>query len=106
MTFWLHVTAKARDDITRNAVWWAEQHSLDEALRWHDRVYEQLDEVLPFPDGYSLAPENELFNYEIREKAVGGKKRTYRAVFTVVGSEVRILTVRRAAQGSLPPSDL
>ena len=74
MSFWLNVTNQARDDITRNAAWWAETHSLDEALKWYDSVYEQLNELLPFPESHALSPENDSFPYELREMLVGGKK--------------------------------
>ncbi|HQX49438.1 MAG TPA: type II toxin-antitoxin system RelE/ParE family toxin [Planctomycetaceae bacterium] len=106
MSFWLNVTNQARDDITHNAAWWAETHSLDEALKWYDSVYEQLNELLAFPESHGLAAENDSFPYELREMLVGGKKRTYRAIFTIAGSEVRVLTVRRAAQRAITPSDI
>lgn len=90
MTFWLNVTNQARDDITRNAAWWAENHSLNEALnealKWYDAVYGQLNELLAFPDSHSLASENAAFPFELKGKLVGGRKRTYRAVFTIVGA--------------------
>jgi plasmid stabilization system protein ParE len=103
---WLNVTNQARDDITRNAAWWAERHSLEQALKWYDAVYEQLDTLLAFPESHSFAVENDAFQNEIREMLVGGKNRTYRAVFTIRESEVRVLTVRRASQGALAPDEL
>jgi plasmid stabilization system protein ParE len=107
MSYWLNVTAKARDDITRNASWWAEHHSLDEALRWYDAIYEQLDTLLQFPERHAVAPENDQFEYEIREKPVGvGSQPTHRAIFTIVDSEVRVLAVRRGSQDALHPEDL
>ncbi len=106
MTFWLNVTNRARDDITSNAAWCAETHSLHEALKWYDSVYELLNELLAFPESHGLAAENDSFPYELREKLVGGKKRTYRAIFMIIGSEVRVLTVRRATQRAFTPDDI
>jgi plasmid stabilization system protein ParE len=107
MSFWLNVTAKARDDITRNAAWWAEHHSLDEALRWYDEIYKQLDTLLTFPERHGVAPENNEFEYDIREKPVGvGSHPTHRAIFTIVESEIRVLAVHRAAQDTVTPDDL
>lgn len=107
MSFWLNITMTARDDITRNAAWWAEHHSLAEALRWYDRIYEQLDTVLQFPESYALSAENDDFPYELREKLVGlGRRPMYRAVFAIVGTEVRVLAVRRASQDTFTPDDL
>jgi len=106
MSYWLNVTNQARDDITSNAAWWAETHSINEALKWYDSVYEQLNELLAFPESHGFAAENDSFPYELREKLVGGKKRTYRAIFTIAGSEVRVITVRRAAQRAITPDDI
>lgn len=107
MTYRLNITTNARDDITRNAAWWAEHHSLDQALQWYDLVYEQLGELLEFPESYGLSVENGDFPYELREKLVGlGRRRTYRAIFTIAGSEIRVLAVRRAAQDTFTPDDL
>ena len=106
MTYWLNVTNQARDDLARNANWWAENHSLEEALKWYDSVYEQLNELLLIPASHGFAAENDSFSYELREKLVGGKRRSYRAVFTIVETEVRILTVRRAEQRAINPDDL
>ena len=106
MTFDLQITQQAQEDITRNAAWWAENHSLEEALAWYDAVYEQLDSLTQFPESHALAREDSLFDYEIRELLVGGKRRTYRAIFTVVKTEVRVLTVRRGAQRAVTPDDV
>ncbi len=37
---------------------------------------------------------------------LNGKRRTYRAIFTIAASEVRVLTVRRALQRAVTPDDL
>jgi hypothetical protein len=61
---------------------------------------------LTIPESHGFAAENDSFPYELREMLVGGKKRTYRAIYTVVGTEVRVLTVRRAAQRAITPDDV
>ena len=107
MTFRLIVTASARDDITRNAAWWAENHSLERALSWYDAIYEQLESLLTFPESYAFSAENDAFPYELREKLVGlGRHRTYRAIFTVAGEEVRVLAIRRTSQDTFTPDEL
>lgn len=107
MTFRLIVTAAARDDITRNAAWWAEHHSLEQALRWHDAIYDQLESLLKFPESYAFSAENDAFSCELRENLVGlGRHKTYRAIFTIAGKEVRVLAVRRASQGTFTPDEL
>lgn len=107
MNYRLNVTATARDDITRNAAWWAEHHSLDQALRWYDAIYEQLEMLLSFPESYAFSAENDGFRYELREKLIGvAHRKTYRAIFTIVEMEVRVLAVRRCSQDTFWPDDV
>ena len=107
MTFWLNITQRARDDITRNADWWAKRHSLEQALAWYDAMYAQLDTLLTFPGRHPIAPENNQFPFEIREKPLGlGTHPSYRAIYTIVESEIRVLTVLRTAQETLRPDAL
>lgn len=40
MTFPVVLLPQARPDIDRNADWWAEHHSVNEALRWSEAVYD------------------------------------------------------------------
>ena len=107
MTFRLIVTSRAHGDINRNADWWAVEHSLEQAFKWADAVYDQLESLLQFPQGHSLSLENDDFPYEIRDKLVGsGSRRRYRAVFTVRGDEVFVLAVRAGEEVRLTPDDV
>ncbi|MCA9123937.1 MAG: hypothetical protein H6822_20525 [Planctomycetaceae bacterium] len=45
MTFDLEITEAAHNDIIRNAAWWAEHHSYDQAIRWRDAIYKQLESL-------------------------------------------------------------
>ena len=38
----LVITERAHQDIERNAVWWARNHSLTQAIDWQDAVYRQI----------------------------------------------------------------
>jgi plasmid stabilization system protein ParE len=107
MTFSVSILPQARRDIDRNADWWAEHHSVEEALRWCDVIYDQIAMLAEFPESNGLSLENEDFPYEIRDKLVGlGSRRSYRAVFTIQGDTVYVLSVRRAAQDDLRPSEI
>lgn len=107
MKFRLNITTRARDDITRNAAWWAEHHSLDEALHWYDTIYQQLDTLLELPESHGLSAENDDFRTELRDKLVGlGARKTYRAIFTIVGSEVRVLAVRSTFEDTFTQDDV
>lgn len=106
MTLTLVITERAHQDIERNAIWWARNHSIPQAIDWQDAVYRQLETIPEMPESYSLAPENPKFNEELREKNVGLGVGGYRAVFTVRGNEVHILTIRRGAQRELGDQEL
>lgn len=106
MSLRLVISERAHDDIERNAVWWAKNHSLKEAIEWKDAVYDQIESIPKMPESYSLAPENPKFAHDIRQKNVGLGPGGYRAVFKVKGNEVHVLTVRRGAQQQLESDDV
>jgi plasmid stabilization system protein ParE len=107
MRFSVSILTQARRDIDRNADWWAEHHSVDQALRWSDAVYDQLASLADFPESHGLSAENDDFPYEIRDKLVGlGSRPGYRAIFTIQAETVYVLSVRRSAQDAIQPCDI
>jgi plasmid stabilization system protein ParE len=102
----LVIAERAHQDIERNAVWWARNHSLTQAIDWQDTVYRQIETIPKMPESYPLAPENSKFDEELRQKNVGLGGGGYRAVFTVRGDAVHILTIRRGAQQELSDQDI
>jgi hypothetical protein len=75
MRFHVSILTKAWRDIDRNADWWAEHHAVDQALRWSDAVYDQLDSLADFPESNGLSAENDDFPFEIRDKLMGLESR-------------------------------
>ncbi len=107
MMYELVLANRARADILRNAEWWAENHSPDQAIAWFDSIYEQLESLRMIPERFPLAPENGSVEVEIREMPLGvGSRPSYRAVFTIKPLEVQVLTVRRACQDALTTKDI
>ena len=99
MKYRLIVMPRARGDINRNADWWADHYSTEQALKWSDAVYDQIESVCEFPKSHPMSRDNDKFAYELREKLVGlGSRPSYRAIFTVKGDKVFVLTVRAAEQ--------
>ena len=45
MKYELILAARARADILRNAEWWAENHSPDQAISWFDSIYQELENL-------------------------------------------------------------
>ena len=86
MTFRVIILPQAHRDIDRNADWWADHHSVEQAVRWSDKVYDQISTLASFPESNGLSSENDGFPYAIRDKVVGlGSRPGYRAVFTIQG---------------------
>ena len=107
MKYRLTILPQAKADVRRNAEWWAQHHSAEQAARWLDTIQSQLESIVDFPESHSLSAENDEFPYEIRDKLLGlGSRPGYRAVFTIKDDTVIVLTVRRSAQDVLRPSDV
>jgi plasmid stabilization system protein ParE len=105
--FRLTIPPQAREDVRRNAEWWAENHSSEQAARWLDAIQSQLESIVDFPEIHGLSAENDEFPHEIRDKPLGlGSRPSDRAVFTIKDDTIFVLTVRRCAQDVLRPSDV
>ncbi len=107
MTYRVIVLPQARRDIDLNADWWAEHHSVEQALRWSDAVYDPIETLTDFPESNARSAENDDFPYDLRDKLLGlGSRPGYRAVFTIRDDTNYVLTVRRAAQDILRPDQV
>jgi plasmid stabilization system protein ParE len=71
------------------------------AARWFNRFYEALQTLSQNPDRCSFALENRKSKRELRQLLYGRKPNVFRAVFTLEGSTVWILRIRRAARRPL-----
>jgi len=97
MTHRVVVTFAAKQNL-RNAYLWAADRAPETAARWLTRFEAELQSLSQFPERCPLAHENGLVEAEIRELLFGRRQGAYRALFTIVGDEVRILHIRRAAR--------
>lgn len=97
----------AEEDILRNAVWWADNHSIDEALEWESIVRRQLQQIANQPESHGLLSEQLEANYVIREALIGkGKRGSYRAVFAINSDVIVILRLFSASQQAIQQDDL
>ncbi|MDA0831932.1 MAG: type II toxin-antitoxin system RelE/ParE family toxin [Planctomycetota bacterium] len=107
MRYRVVIQPRAERDVEEYARWWAAKHSIEQAVRWFDRIHEQLKSLSEFPEGNSLSVENDEFPYEIRDKLVGlGSRPNYRAIFTIQADVVFVLTLRRTSQDRITPDQL
>lgn len=107
MRFRVTVQPQAKEDIARNAIWWADNHSVEQAIKWAEVVEEQLTDLEKNPDRFGFADENDQYDYDLRQMPLGlGKRRSYRAVFIIKDDAVQVLTIRRASQDAIVPGGL
>jgi plasmid stabilization system protein ParE len=97
MKYEVVVTAAAKQNL-RSAYHWAAERAPQTALIWLDRFEAELHSLESFPERCELAPENSLVEAEIRQLIYGRRQGAYRALFTIVGDEVRVLHIRRAVR--------
>lgn len=101
------ISSQAESDLWRNMCWWAEHHSVAEALDWESVIRQQVSQVGFAPESYGLSMENNGFPFVIRDAPVGkGRRGSYRAVFTVQENSVIILRVVCAVEPRLSQNDI
>ena len=108
MTYRLEITDEAADQLLSIAKWYARTaQSFQIAVRWYDGFLDALETLRQDPLRGGLAPENDLFQFELRELHFGsGKRLTHRALYRIVDTTVEVLTIRHFAQRSLDVDDL
>ncbi|MCC7142209.1 MAG: type II toxin-antitoxin system RelE/ParE family toxin [Candidatus Eisenbacteria bacterium] len=77
---------------------WLRERSETAATRWLANLEDAIRSLEQFPERCSLAPENEVFEEEIRQLLFGKDHGIYRVLFTVRGNEVHILHFRHSAR--------
>lgn len=108
MNYTVKVHPDAMEGIRRNARWWADHHSVEQAIAWYELAIASMESLETLPLRHGLSRENEDFPYEIRDLlfGLGPNPTSYRAVFTIVENVVHVLTVQRSAQDALRPDDI
>ena len=89
MTYRVRTLRRARFDVDAILDWIAIQREAPEgAATWLDAYEATVAELAERPQSYSLAPEDEHVDYELRQFLFKTRRgRTYRGVFTIVGEE-------------------
>src|SRR5437588_9183854 len=75
------------------------------AARWYNRLLDAINSLADNPERCSLAPEDEYFSQEIRNLLYGKRKNVYRIIFTVQGTTVHVLHVRRGTRQEPKPGE-
>lgn len=106
-TYSVVFTEQAAREMESAADWWAVHRSIHQAGRWYEGFSLKIESLRKSPERLPLADEDSEFSYTLRELHYGlGSSPTHRAVFTIVGEIVIVLTVRHAAQKAIRPNDI
>ena len=101
------ITEQAEHEMQAAFNWWAEHRSKRQADRWYTGMARAIADLSENPERHSQSSERDRFPYEIRDLLFGlGRRPTHRAVFTIRGEEVVVLTVRHVAQQPISPDDI
>ena len=101
----LFIQPPALDDLDE-AYQWIRDRTPEAAARWFDGFVEALHSLRTNPERCGLAPENDAVRPEIRQILYGRRNGVFRALFTVVGSDVRVLHIRHAARQAMTAEEL
>lgn len=106
MRFRVNVLRRAKQD-QRRIVRWIAERSSSGAEAWVNAYERMLRRLAEHADTLALASENDDFDYALREVLFKTRRGlVYRAVFTIVGDEVRVLRIRGPGQDDLTREDV
>jgi plasmid stabilization system protein ParE len=101
------MTEQAEREMQSAFNWWAEHRSKRQADRWYAGLAKAIADLSENAERHGQSREGHRFACEIRDLLFGlGRRPTHRAVFTIRGAEVVVLTVRLVAQLDLSPDDI
>lgn len=81
-----------------NAYRFIEADSAESAGRWFTGLIAAVESLSMFPNRCPIAPENDVFDVEIRQLLYGKRSQVYRILFTVEENVVHVLHIRHGAQ--------
>lgn len=97
MTYRVEIAPPARDEFDETFAW-IFNNSPAAAVRWRDGLFEALHSLREWPRRCPLAPENDVFDEDIRQLLYGKKLHAFRILFTVDEQVVQILHIRHGAR--------
>jgi plasmid stabilization system protein ParE len=104
MTFTVTVSDRAEADL-RAATEWIARNAPETAARWVNGFHRALRSLESNPRRCGHANEHQKVPFELRQ-LLYGRRRNYRAIFTIRENEVVVLAIRHAAQQDLSADDL
>ena len=107
MTYHVEITEFAERDMRSAHRWWADNRSKHQADRWYTGFANEIASLSVNPERQPQSRESHWFGIELRDLVFGtGRRPTHRAVFTIRGDSVVVLTIRHLAQADLSAEDV
>ena len=103
MTYEVILTARAECEL-RTASLWIARSSPEAAIRWFEGFVKKIATLETNPLRAEIARESHRFPIKLRQLPYG-RRRNYRALFTIRSSTVVVLSIRHASQRDLEPGD-
>jgi plasmid stabilization system protein ParE len=101
------IALRRADADVRHISRWIAQRSVQGAQSWLDAYEESLERLAEYAGSCPAASEDPECSIGLKETLFRTRHgRTYRAVFTIVGDEVRILRIRGPGQPPLQDDEL
>ena len=105
MAFHVVITDPA-DQNFREHFTWIQEHSVQGADHWRRKIIAAVRSLDTNPERHALAGESSAFPVPIRCLLVGKRRSAFRILYHIADNEVRVLAIRRPAQGFMKPLDL
>ena len=107
MTRQVIVTARAKKELYEAALWWAENRSTEQVIRWMEGFEAAIQNLAQGAERQPLVSEAGTFPRELRQLTYGvGRRRTHRAVFEIRDDKVFVHTIRHLAQDEITEGDV
>ncbi len=103
MTYRLRVTARAVADADETHTWIAEHGSADQADRWYQGLFKQMETLAKHPTRCPRAAETDKFPEELRQLLYGKGKNKHRIICAIRDKDVVVLFIHHSARGELEP---
>ena len=101
MTFRVETTIEAEQDADDILAWLLSEHAGETGMRWFVALRDAIASLAEFPARCPLAPENEVFPFEVRHLLYGRKPHVYRILFTIEDETVYVLHIRHGRRQPL-----
>ena len=101
MAFRVKTSARAKRDLRNILGWLLSQGAGEAGLRWFQGLRDAIASLAHSPERCALAPEKDVFPFDVRQMLYGSRRYRYRVLFTIEGDTVTVLHIRHGRRQHL-----